>query len=78
MVLPSVSRTVLSSQLIRSDDPEHPPALEVTQAAVHRATGTSLGSICLGALIVASVRMVGRTAAEARRVSYCSGSSAHY
>ncbi|KAL7418727.1 hypothetical protein Q5752_006410 [Cryptotrichosporon argae] len=43
--------------------------VEITMAAVHRATGASLGSICLGALIVATVRVVGRTAAELRRVT---------
>jgi hypothetical protein len=48
---------------VRSD------ALEVTTAAVHRATGTSLGSICLGSLIVAIVRLAGRAAAEMKRVT---------
>ncbi|WOO76951.1 CTL-like protein [Vanrija pseudolonga] len=43
--------------------------LEVTTAAVHRATGTSLGSVCLGSLIVASVRLVGRMAAELKRIT---------
>lgn len=38
--------------------------LEITTAAAHRATGTSLGSICLGSLIVASVRVIGRAASE--------------
>ena len=37
------------------DEPTHPPPLEIATAAVHRATGTSLGSICLGSGIVASV-----------------------
>jgi len=44
-------------------------ALEVTTAAVHRATGTSLGSICLGSLIVAIVRLAGRAAAEMKRIT---------
>lgn len=52
-----------------SDEPTHPPPLEITTAAVHRATGTSLGSICLGAGIVAIVRVVGRSAAELRRLT---------
>lgn len=43
--------------------------LEVTTAAVHRATGTSLGSICLGSLIVATVRVVGRIANELKRIT---------
>ena len=36
---------------------------------MHRATGTSLGSICLGAGIVAVVRVIGRSAAAAKRVT---------
>lgn len=43
--------------------------LEITTAAVHRATGTSLGSICLGSLIVATVRIIGRMAAELKRIT---------
>jgi hypothetical protein len=43
--------------------------MEIATAAVHRATGTSLGSICIGAGIVAVVRVVGRTAAEAKRIT---------
>lgn len=43
--------------------------LEITTAAAHRATGTSLGSICLGSLIVASVRVVGRTANELKNLT---------
>lgn len=42
---------------------------EVTTAAVHRATGPSLGSVCVGSLIVATMRIVGRTAAEMKRVT---------
>ena len=38
-------------------------------AAVHRATGSSLGSICLGAGIVATVRVVGRSAAQLKRAT---------
>jgi hypothetical protein len=53
----------------RSEEPSHPQPLEITTAAVHRATGTSLGSICLGAGIVATVRVVGRTAAELKRIT---------
>jgi len=41
----------------------------VTVAALHRATGPSLGSICLSSLIVAIMRFLGRVAIEARRVS---------
>lgn len=52
-----------------SEEPSHPPPLEITTAAVHRATGTSLGSICLGAGIVATVRVVGRSAAELKRIT---------
>ncbi len=37
--------------------------------AMQRATGTSLGSICLSSAIVAVMRFVGRGAAQARRVS---------
>lgn len=58
-----------SDALPCSDEPTHPPPLEITTAAVHRATGTSLGSICLGAGIVAVVRVLGRTAAEAKRIT---------
>lgn len=36
---------------------------------MHRATGTSLGSICLGSGIVAVVRVIGRSAAELKRVT---------
>jgi hypothetical protein len=36
---------------------------------VHRATGTSLGSVCLGAGIVATIRVIGRSAAELKRVT---------
>lgn len=42
--------------------------VEVTVAAVQRATGSNLGSICLSSLIVAVARMVGKTALTARRV----------
>lgn len=42
---------------------------EITTAAVHRATGPSLGSVCVGSLIVATMRVVGRTAAELKRVT---------
>lgn len=41
----------------------------MTTAALHRATGTSLGSICLGSLIVAIVRTAGRASAELKRVT---------
>lgn len=41
--------------------------LEITTAAAHRATGTSLGSVCLGSLIVASVQLVGRAASELKK-----------
>lgn len=51
------------------DDPAHPPALEIATAAIHRATGTSLGSICLGSGIVAIVRLIGRCALELRRAT---------
>ena len=47
----------------------YPVPLDITVAAVHRATGTSLGSICLGAGIVATVRVIGRSAAELRRLT---------
>ncbi|CAK9785569.1 hypothetical protein CC85DRAFT_284461 [Cutaneotrichosporon oleaginosum] len=42
---------------------------EITLAAVHRATGPSLGSVCLGSLIVATMRFIGRTAAEMKRIT---------
>ena len=51
------------------DEPTNSPSFEITTAAVHRATGTSLGSICLGAGIVAVLRLVGRTAAEAKHIT---------
>ncbi|WVO23456.1 uncharacterized protein IAS62_004810 [Cryptococcus decagattii] len=41
--------------------------VEVTTAAVHRATGSSLGSICLGAGIIAIVRTVGRAASTLKQ-----------
>lgn len=72
MVFPQVRRNPVlfpRTLLMFRDDPSHPDSLEVTQAAVHRATGTSLGSICLGAGIVATVRVVGRSAAELKRVT---------
>ncbi|BEI89586.1 uncharacterized protein CcaverHIS019_0209480 [Cutaneotrichosporon cavernicola] len=42
---------------------------EITTAAVHRATGPALGSVCLGSLIVATMRFVGRAAAEMKRIT---------
>jgi len=70
MVFPPVSIPLsASTQLIVSQEPTHPDSLEITKAAVHRATGSSLGSICLGAGIVATVRVVGRSAAELRRLT---------
>ena len=53
----------------RREEERQQDSLEVTTAALHRATGTSLGSICLGSLIVAIVRMAGRSAAELKRVT---------
>ncbi|KAK1926098.1 plasma-membrane choline transporter-domain-containing protein [Papiliotrema laurentii] len=50
-------------------EPSHPPPLDITTAAIHRATGASLGSVCLGAGIVAIARVVGRSAAELRRIT---------
>ncbi|KAI5450338.1 hypothetical protein NCC49_003121 [Naganishia albida] len=44
--------------------------VEVTVAAVQRATGSNLGSICLSSLIVAVARMVGKTALTARRITH--------
>lgn len=38
-------------------------------AAVQRATGPSLGSICASSLVVAVSRMVGKSALIAKRVS---------
>lgn len=71
MVFPSVR---LLTQLSRGfkltiRDETRSDALVVTTAAVHRATGTSLGSICLGSLIVAIVRLAGRAAAEMKRIT---------
>ncbi|EIW67934.1 hypothetical protein TREMEDRAFT_40073 [Tremella mesenterica DSM 1558] len=60
---------VVGEWYFHRDDPGHPSAVDVTTAAVHRATGTSLGSICLGSGIVAIVRVVGRSAAELRRIT---------
>ena len=51
------------------NDPHHPPPLEITQAALHRATGTSLGSICIGAGIVAIARIGARASSELRRLT---------
>jgi hypothetical protein len=42
---------------------------EVTLAAVQRATGPNLGSICASALVVAVARMIGKSALIAKRVS---------
>jgi hypothetical protein len=58
-----------SRRLIVRHEATYPDSLEITQAAVHRATGTSLGSICLGAGIVATVRVIGRSAAELKRLT---------
>ncbi|RSH81469.1 hypothetical protein EHS25_006826 [Saitozyma podzolica] len=60
---------VVGEWYFHREEPSHPQPLEITTAAVHRATGTSLGSICLGAGIVATVRVVGRTAAELKRIT---------
>nr|XP_031863504.1 uncharacterized protein CI109_000754 [Kwoniella shandongensis]KAA5530576.1 hypothetical protein CI109_000754 [Kwoniella shandongensis] len=60
---------VVGEWYFHREEPSHPPALEITTAAVHRATGTSLGSICIGAGIVATVRVVGRSAAELKRIT---------
>jgi hypothetical protein len=54
--------------MARNDD-SHPAPLDVTTAAVHRATGTSLGSICTGAGIIAIVRVIGRSASELKRIT---------
>lgn len=57
--------------LIISDvrlEPEQPDVFDLTVAALHRATGPNLGSICLSSLIVAVMRFLGRVAVEARRV----------
>ena len=74
VVLPPASRymtrgIVKSADHSYREEPTHAAPMDVTTAAVHRATGTSLGSICLGAGIVATVRVVGRTAAEGKRVT---------
>jgi hypothetical protein len=50
-------------------EPSHLAPLDATTAALHRATGTSLGSICLGAGIVAFIRLLGRLAAEFKRLT---------
>ncbi|WVR03619.1 hypothetical protein IAU60_000611 [Kwoniella sp. DSM 27419] len=60
---------VVGEWYFHRDDQSHPAPLEVTTSAVHRATGSSLGSICIGAGIVATVRVVGRSAAELKRVT---------
>ncbi|OCF44115.1 hypothetical protein I317_02069 [Kwoniella heveanensis CBS 569] len=60
---------VVGEWYFHREETSHPPAMEITTAAVHRATGTSLGSICIGAGIVATVRVVGRSAAELKRVT---------
>ncbi|ORY34237.1 plasma-membrane choline transporter-domain-containing protein [Naematelia encephala] len=60
---------VVGEWYFHRDEPTHPAALEISTAAVHRATGTSLGSVCLGAGIVATVRVVGRSAAEMKRIT---------
>ncbi|WVO16732.1 hypothetical protein L204_104415 [Cryptococcus depauperatus] len=43
--------------------------IDVTTAALHRATGTSLGSICLSSLILATVRTIGRSASTLKRLT---------
>jgi hypothetical protein len=53
---------------IRNDNGNLPP-LEITTAAIHRASGTSLGSVCLGSGIVAIIRVIGRLASVLRRIS---------
>ncbi|WVF66040.1 hypothetical protein IAT40_000778 [Kwoniella sp. CBS 6097] len=60
---------VVGEWYFHREETSHPPAMEIATAAVHRATGTSLGSICIGAGIVATVRVVGRSAAELKRVT---------
>jgi hypothetical protein len=68
MVFPSVSLSALRP-LTSRHEASRPAAVEIATAALHRATGTSLGSICLGAGIVATVRVVGKSAAELRRLT---------
>jgi hypothetical protein len=51
------------------DDADRRPVLDTTVSALHRATGPSLGSVCVSALIVAVLRIAGQLAARARRVS---------
>jgi hypothetical protein len=60
--------------LIKRSDSQTSPT-DITVAALHRATGSSLGSICLGAGIVAISRLAGRSAYQIRRLTKSSLSS---
>lgn len=75
MVFSSVSigftvsiRYMLIVFTIDSNEKEQPDVFDLTVAALHRATGPNLGSICLSSLIVAIMRFLGRAAVELRRV----------
>lgn len=69
VVFPQVRPGQLLHHADPRHEPSHPPPLDITTAAIHRATGASLGSVCLGAGIVAIARVVGRSAAELRRIT---------
>ncbi|ODN76186.1 hypothetical protein L202_06106 [Cryptococcus amylolentus CBS 6039] len=58
---------VIGEWYFHREDHRRQDIVEVTTAAVHRATGTSLGSICLGAGIIAVVRTVGSAAASLKQ-----------
>ncbi|WVQ80868.1 hypothetical protein IAT38_002975 [Cryptococcus sp. DSM 104549] len=60
---------VVGEWYFHREETAHAPSLEITTAAVHRATGTSLGSICIGAGIIAIVRIAGRSAYTLKRLT---------
>ncbi|KAH8080812.1 plasma-membrane choline transporter-domain-containing protein [Filobasidium floriforme] len=62
-----VTAAVISEWYFHRNDRDPPATVDLTVAAIHRATGPSLGSICLSSLIVAVMRFLGRVAIELRR-----------
>lgn len=63
-----VVAAVVGDWYFHREDADRRPVLDTTVSALHRATGPSLGSVCISGLIVAVLRIVGQLAARARRI----------
>jgi len=63
-----VVAAVVGDWYFHREEPDRRPVLDTTVSALHRATGPSLGSICISGLIVAVLRIAGQIAARARRI----------